>query len=370
MISPLKVTRWTLSAIVLATAAGLASCGPQTPPSSPNASTNASPAATGGNSGATISLTGAGSSFIAPVAQRWFSEYNKLHPNVQISYQSVGSGAGIKQFLAKTLDFAASDAPLSEKDRAAYPKDLGQPLQIPMVSGSVVFAYNLDGVDQLKLSRDAYCGIADGTVKKWNDPKIAKDNPGAKLPDSAITFVHRSDGSGTTYIFTNHIKAACPDWKAGSGKSVEWPVGVGGKGNEGVTAQLQQTKGAIGYVEYAYAKENSLKFADLQNKAGEFITATPDSAAEALKGAKLPPDFAIAVPNPDGKGAYPIVGFTWVMLYGQYADQAKANALKDFIQWAYKDGAQYAKELNYVPISDEISSKAVAALENVKVASK
>lgn len=372
MFSQLRLSRRALSVPVLALTVGLAACGPQTPPSAPQAGTDgaASPTANQPASGATISLSGAGATFPAPLYQRWFSEYNKQNPNVQISYQSVGSGAGVKQFLAKTVDFGASDAPLNDKERAEYPKELGQPVQIPMTGGSVVFAYNLDGVDGLKLSRDAYCGIVDGTIKKWNDPKIAKDNAGLKLPDADITFVHRSDGSGTTYLFTTHLKAACPNWKAGASKSVEWPTGVGAKGNEGVTAQVQQTKNTVGYVEYAYAKENNLKFASLQNKAGEFVEASPEASAKALEGATLPADFSLSVPDPAAKEAYPIVGLTWLLLYGQYGDQAKADALKNFVKWSYSDGAQYAKELGYLPVPTEISNKAIAALDTVKVASK
>ncbi|UBF26389.1 phosphate ABC transporter substrate-binding protein PstS [Kovacikia minuta CCNUW1] len=328
-----------------------------------------SPAATAGGGG-TVSLSGAGATFPAPLYQRWFSEFNKLNPNIQISYQSVGSGAGVKQFLAKTVDFGATDAPLNDKERASYPKDMGEPLQIPMTGGAVVYAFNLDGVDNLKLSRDAYCGITDGTIKTWNDPKIVKDNPDAKLPSSPITFIHRSDGSGTTFLFTSHIKAACPNWKAGASKSVEWPAGVGAKGNEGVTAQIQQTKGTIGYTEYSYAKENSLKMAAIQNKSGAFIDPSPEAAAKALEGAEVPADFALKVPDPAGKEAYPIVGLTWLLLHGKYSDQAKADALKNFIKWAFQDGSSFAKELGYLPLPNEVTNKAIAALDNVKVAAK
>lgn len=366
-----KVARWAFSTSAIALAMGLASCAPSTPPSAPQGGTTGgtSPAANQ-SAGGTISISGAGATFPAPLYQRWFAEYNKLNPNVQISYQSVGSGAGVKQFLAKTVDFGATDAPLNDKEKGGYPKDLGQPVQIPMTGGAVVYAFNLDGVDNLKLSREAYCGITDGTIKKWNDPKIAKDNPDAKLPDSDITFVHRSDGSGTTYLFTTHIKAACPNWTAGASKSVEWPAGVGAKGNEGVTAQIQQTKGAIGYVEYSYAKENGLKAAAIQNKAGEFIPPSPEASAKAIAGATLPADFSLSVPDPTAKDAYPIVGLTWLLVYGQYSDQAKATALKEFVKWAYGEGDRYATELGYLPIPDDISTKATAALDTVKVAAK
>lgn len=367
MVSLLKATRQTVSVAAIAVAVGLASCGPQTPPNAPNAQGGTNTASTSGDA---ARLSGAGASFPAPLYQRWFSEYNKQNPGVQVSYQSVGSGAGVKQFMAQTVDFGASDAPLSEKDVKEYPAALGKPIQIPMTGGSVVFAYNLDGVDNLKLSREAYCGIVDGSIKAWNAPEIAKDNPGVNLPSSPITFVHRSDGSGTTFIFTTHIEAACPNWKAGSGKSVDWPGGVGAKGNEGVTAQVQQTQGAVGYTEYSYAKENGLKMAAIQNKAGEFIPPSPEAAAKAFAGQTIPEDFALVIPDPEGKDAYPINGLTWLLLYGQYPDQAKADALKNFVKWALNDGKQYATELGYVPLPDDVTQRVVAALDTIKVASK
>jgi phosphate transport system substrate-binding protein len=260
---------------------------------------------------------------------------------------------------------------LTEEERGKYSKDLGQPIQIPMTGGAVVFAYNLDGVDNLQLSREAYCGIAAGTVKTWNDPLIAKNNEGAKLPDTPITFVHRSDGSGTTFIFTSHLEAACPNWKAGSGKSVEWPTGTGAKGNEGVTAQVQQTQGAVGYTEYSYAKENNLKTATLQNKAGQFIAPSPEASSAAFAGITLPEDFALTVPDPEAKEAYPINGLTWLLLYGQYGDQAKADALKNFVKWAVSDeGDKYADQLGYLPIPDEVADRVVAQLDAIKVAAK
>lgn len=368
MLSAPKSIRWACLTSALALTVGLASCQPQTPTAPPQAE-GGSPAPAG--DGQTVSLSGAGASFPAPLYQLWFSEYNKQNPNVQISYQSVGSGAGVKQFLSQTVDFGATDAPLTEEERGKYSKDLGQPIQIPMTGGAVVFAYNLDGVDNLQLSREAYCGIAAGTVKTWNDPLIAKNNEGAKLPDSPITFVHRSDGSGTTFIFTSHLEAACPNWKAGSGKSVEWPAGTGAKGNEGVTAQVQQTQGAVGYTEYSYAKENNLKTATLQNKAGEFIAPSPEASSAAFAGVTLPEDFALVVPDPEAKEAYPINGLTWLLLYGQYGDQAKADALKNFVKWAVSDeGDKYADQLGYLPIPDEVADRVVAQLDAIKVAAK
>jgi phosphate transport system substrate-binding protein len=350
---------------------GLGSCGSQTTTSSsPDSGAPATETAAKPAGGASVSLSGAGATFPAPLYQSWFAAYNKDFPNVQISYQSVGSGAGVKQFLAKTVDFGATDAPLKDKEKAEYPKDKGQPIQIPMTGGALVFAYNLPGVEKLKLSREVYCGIADGSIKTWDDAKLKKDNPDAKLPSAPITFVHRSDGSGTTFIFTSHIEKACPNWKAGSGKSVEWPTGVGAKGNEGVTAQIQQTANSIGYTEYSYAKENGLTFADIQNKAGEFVTASPEVAAKSLLGAPIPADFALTIPDPEGKEAYPIVGLTWMLLYGQYDDPNKAEALKAFVKWAYKEGDQYVEQLGYVPIPDEVTEKVLATIDTIKVAAK
>lgn len=328
---------------------------------------SASPASSA--AGGTVSISGAGATAPNPLYQRWFQEYNKTNPNIQISYDSVGSGAGVKRYLDQTVDFAASDDPLKDADKAKVPADRGKAVQIPSTGIFVVMAYNLDGVDKLKLSRDAVCGVIDGTIKTWNDPKIAKDNAGVNLPSTPITFVHRSDGSGTTAVFTNHIVKACPNWKAGAGKTIEWPIGTGGKGNEGVTAQIQQTKGAIGYTEYSYAKENKLTMADLQNKAGDFVTPAPEAAAKALEGATVPADFAVKVPDPEQKGAYPIVSLTYLLLYENPKDPAKAKAFNDFLKWALKDGKQYATELGYIQLPEAISTKVTSAVDAIKVSS-
>ncbi len=356
MFSYLQSSRWGVAASSLALAVGLISCQSQTAEAPPQAGTSpASPA--GGDVKA--SLSGAGASFPAPLYQRWFSEYNKENPGVQISYQSVGSGAGVEQYLAKTVDFGATDAPLTEEERKQFQsKYNAEPIQVPMTGGAVVFAYNLGGdVENLRLSREAYCGIVQGEVKTWNDPLIAQANQGVNLPSTPINFVHRSDGSGTTFIFTNHIAEACPNWKAGSGKSVEWPTGVGAKGNEGITAQVQQTEGSIGYVEFAYANENNLNMASLENSAGEFVEPGPQAAAAALEGQEIPEDFALEVPDPSGQNAYPIVGLTWLLLYPQYDDPAKAQALKNFVNWAFSDGGKYAEELGYLPLTGEVAQR-------------
>ena len=374
MFSSLKLTRWAVSAPAIALAFGLASCGPSAPPSAPTASGPATTATTAANqpaSGAKVTLNGAGASAPDPIYKRWFADYGKVDPNAQISYQSVGSGAGIKQFLSGTVDFGATDDPLKDEDRKKYPTDRGSgPIQVPSTGLFIVMAYNLEGVTGLKLSRESYCGIADGSITTWNDPKLAKDNAGAKLPSTPITFVHRSDGSGTTAIFTKHLTKACPNWKVGSGKSVEWPVGTGAKGNEGVTAQIQQTPGAIGYTEYSYAQANKLTPATLQNKAGEFIPPAPESAAKALVGATLSDDLSVSIPDPEAKDAYPIVSLTYILVYEQYKDPAKAETLKKLMAWILKDGKPAATELGYIPLPDEIVTKVATRLGTIKVAAE
>lgn len=314
-----------------------------------------SPAAGGGGK---ASLSGAGASFPAPLYQRWFADFNKINSGVQVSYQSVGSGAGVEQFQAGTVDFGATDAPLKAKDRETFKAKYGaEPVQVPMTGGSIVFAYNLDGIDELKLPRKAYCGIVTGKITKWDDPLIAAANPGAKLPSSEIAFVHRSDGSGTTYAFTNHLKAACPDWTAGVNKSVEWPLGTGAKGNEGITAQVQQTPGSIGYTEYSYAKENGLKMASIENKSGKIIAPTPESGAAAFKGETVPADFALQVPDSKNADAYPISTLTWLLLYPEYKDAAKKEALMNVINWSLTDGKPVATELGYIPVDEMLAGK-------------
>jgi phosphate transport system substrate-binding protein len=336
----------------------------QTPPETPTASSPAAGTSPAAGDGATLS--GAGASFPAPLYTRWFSEYGKQNSGVQISYQSVGSGAGIQQFLAGTVDFGASDAPLKAEERQQFQTKYGaEPIQIPMTAGSVVFAYNLPGVTELKLSRAAYCGIVAGKITKWNDPAIADANKGVNLPDKEISFVHRSDGSGTTFLFTSHLKSACADWKGGASKSVEWPVGTGAKGNEGITAQVQQTEGAVGYVEYAYAKQNGLSMASLENKSGTFIAPSPESGALAFEGTTLPADFALTVPDPTNAQAYPISGLTWLLLYPKYNDAAKGKTLQAVVDWAFTDGKQYSNELGYIPLPASITDKVKAAVTKI-----
>ena len=317
------------------------------------------------------SLSGAGASFPAPLYQRWFSEYNQLNPGVQISYQSVGSGAGVEQYLQGTVDFGATDAPLTEEERATFQETYGQaPIQVPMTAGSVVFAYNLPGVDNLMLPRDTYCSVVNGEITNWSDPAIAEANPDASLPDTPITWIHRSDGSGTTFLFTNHISAACPNWQGGAAKTVEWPTGIGAKGNEGISAQVLQTEGGIGYVEYAYAKENGISAATIENQSGNMIAPSPEAASLVFQGETIPEDFALTVPDPTNPEAYPIAGLTWLLLYPEYDDPAKAQALQDVVSWALESGDEYAQQLGYIPLPQDVEQRVVETIQQNVVANQ
>lgn len=310
-------------------------------------------------------LSGAGASFPAPLYQRWAVEYNKLHPDVQVNYQSVGSGAGVKQFGQGTVDFAASDAAMSDEEIGKVKQGV---VMIPATAGSIVIAYNLPEVKDLKLSRDAYAGIFLGKIKKWNDPAIAKDNPGEKLPDLPINVAFRSDGSGTTFVFTKHLAAISPDFadEVGTDKSVTWPVGAGGKGNEGVTALVKQTPGTIGYVEYGYAVHNGLSVASLQNKAGKFVKPTDESGAATLASVTFPENLRVWPEDPTGDDDYPIATFTWLLLYKKYSDPAKLKALQGFITYGLTDGQKFAGELGYIPLPAPVVEKSKAALASIQ----
>ncbi len=316
-------------------------------------------------SGVAQQLSGAGATFPAPLYQRWAVEYNKAHPEVQVNYQSVGSGAGVKQFTQGTVDFAASDAAMSDAEIAKIKDGV---VMLPATAGSIVVAYNLPGVSGLKLTRDAYVGIFLGTVTKWNDPAIAKENPGVSLPDLPINVAYRSDGSGTTFVFTKHLAAINKDFadKVGSDKSVSWPVGAGGKGNEGVTALIKQTPGTVGYVEYGYAVNNGLAMASLQNKAGNFVAPSDASGAATLASVTLPENLRIWPEDPTGAQDYPIATFTWLLVYQKYTDASKLKALKAFITYGLTEGQKYAGELGYIPLPEAVVKKSEAALATVK----
>ncbi len=352
---------------LIALAMGVAACQPgqQTTPTAGN---QAAPAAGTNGQAPSASLSGAGATFPAPLYQRWFTEYNqKVNPNVKVSYQSVGSGAGLEQYINGTVDFGASDAPISGDRLESFRKKYNaEPIQIPMAAGAVPLAYNLPEIkgQELRLSRAAYCGIVTGKVTRWNDPQIAKANPGVNLPDRPLTFAHRSDGSGTTFIFVNHIDAACPDWQAGVGTSVNWPTGVGAQGNEGVSAQIQQNEGTIGYIEYAYAKLNQIPTALLENASGQLVAPTSESASAVFENVEIPKDFGLLVPDPKSPEAFPIAGLTWIMVYPQYQDKQKFTALRNVLMWSLTDGRPITEELGYIPMPENIVKRVEDVLEN------
>ncbi|MBE9116508.1 phosphate ABC transporter substrate-binding protein PstS [Lusitaniella coriacea LEGE 07157] len=318
----------------------------------------------GDDASASASLIGAGASFPAPLYQRWFSDYNKLNPDVQVTYQSVGSGAGVEQFTQGTVDFGASDVAMKDEEIAGVGKGV---VLLPMTAGSIVLAYNLPGVEDLKLSREVYTDILLGKITQWNDPAIAAINEGIDLPDQEITVVYRSDGSGTTGVFTKHLSAISPEFadSVGEGKTVEWPTGLGAKGNEGITAQIQQTEGAIGYIEYGYAKQQGISTASLENQAGNYIKASDESAAETLSAVELPENLRAFITDPEGDNSYPVVTYSWIMAYKDYEDPEKAEALKEVLTWALEDGQDIAPELGYIPLPDNVVAKVKEALETI-----
>ncbi len=334
---------------------------------SPGSATNTASTSTSTlDLGGDITINGAGASFPAPLYQRWFADLNKKYPNLRVNYQSVGSGAGVKQFTAGTVDFGASDVAMKDEEITKVDSSKGV-LLLPMSAGSVVLAYNLPGVSELKLPREVYVDIMLGKIKKWNDPKLTAANPGVNLPDQDITFVHRSDGSGTTGVFTKHLSAISSEWKSsvGSGKTVQWPTGVGAKGNEGVTAQIKQTEGSLGYIEYGYAKQNQIAFAALQNKEGEFVKPSDESAAKTLSAVKLPENLRAFITDPEGKESYPVVTYTWILAYKKYENPAKAKAVEAMIEYGLTEGQKVSKELGYVPLPENVVKKVAAAADAI-----
>jgi phosphate transport system substrate-binding protein len=308
--------------------------------------------------GAQVKLNGAGATFPNIIYQDWMLKYNQSHSDVQLNYQSIGSGGGIRQFSDGTVDFGGSDAPMSDSAIAAIQ---GNVLHIPTVLGAIVITYNVPGVtQQLKFTSDAIADIFLGKVTKWNDPRLASANPGVSLPASDIVVVHRSDGSGTTFGFSDYLTKVSPEWsqKVGKGTSVNWPVGLGGKGSEGVSATVGQTPGAIGYVELGYATSNKLPFGQVKNSAGKVIAPTLEAVTAAAAGAlgKLGPttDFRVSLTNPDGADAYPIATMTWLLLHKSYADHPKAKALVEFVWWAETEGQARAPELGYAPLPKQL----------------
>ncbi len=312
-------------------------------------------------------INGAGASFPFPIYAKWFSEYNKLHPNVQINYQSIGSGGGIRQLTAQTVFFGASDGPMTDEQLQSAP---GPILHLPTVLGAVVPAYNIEGVSaELKFTGPLLADIFLGKVTKWNDPAIAKVNPGVKLPDTDITVVHRSDGSGTTYIFADYLGKVSPDWKkrVGVSTALNWPVGLGGKGNEGVAGLVKQTPGAIGYVELIYALQNQIAYGAVQNKDGKFLRATIDgvTAAAAAAANAMPADFRVSITNAPGSTAYPISSFTWLLFYQNPKDKVSAKTMVEFMKWALADGQKFTKDLGYAPLPANVVKLEMAALTKI-----
>ncbi len=315
---------------------------------------------------AQTTLNGAGATFPYPMYSKWFSEYNKLHSDVQINYQSIGSGGGIRQVLNGTVDFGASDGPMSDEQLAQSKTKI---LHIPTVMGAVVPAYNIPGVSgEVKFTPEALAGIFLNKIQNWNDPAITKVNPGVNFPNLPIIVIYRSDGSGTTFIFTDYLSKISSDWNntVGKGTSVKWQVGMGGKGNEGVAGQIRQLTGSIGYVELIYAVQNNISYGSVRNAAGNFVKATLDGVTEAAASApKMPADFRVSITNAPGKTAYPISSFTWLLIPAQAKDPKKGKIIADFLDWMVTDGQKMTGQLSYAPLPASVVEKVKAAIKQV-----
>ncbi|HET7890404.1 MAG TPA: phosphate ABC transporter substrate-binding protein PstS [Candidatus Sulfotelmatobacter sp.] len=312
-------------------------------------------------------LNGAGATFPNPMYSKWFSEYHKIHADVQVNYQPIGSGGGIRQVTAGTVDFGASDMPMTDKQLQEAKTKI---LNIPTVLGAVVPAYNVPGVGgDVKFTPAALAGIFLGKISKWNDKEITSANPGVNFPDKEIIVVHRSDGSGTSFIWTDYLSKVSPDWKnqVGSDTSVKWPVGMGGKGNEGVAGFVRQLPGSIGYVELIYAIQNKIPYGSVRNSAGTFVKATLESVTAAAASApKMPADFRVSITNAPGKDAYPISSFTWLLIPAQSKDPAKGKILAEFLNWMVTEGQTMTKELAYAPLPESVVAKVKEANKQVK----
>lgn len=323
---------------------------------------------TGGDSNREVRLQGAGATFPNPLYQKWFSEYNKITPNARFDYQSIGSGGGIKQISAKTVDFGGSDAPMKDEELKAAPAEL---LHIPTVLGAVVVTYNLPSVKtDLKLTPEAIAGIYLGHITKWSDPAIASSNAGVTFPDAPINLVRRSDGSGTSYVWTDYLSKISSEWrdKIGAGTMVNWPpIGVAAKGNEGVTGQIKSTPNSLGYVELIYAEQNKLPYASIRNSSGEFVKPSLESVTAAAAGAasQMPDDLRVSITNAPGRDAYPVSSFTYFLVYKNQDDQAKGTALVNFLWWAIHDGERMAKDLLYAPLPAEVTTRAEQMIKSI-----
>ncbi|MGB7599097.1 MAG: phosphate ABC transporter substrate-binding protein PstS [Candidatus Sulfotelmatobacter sp.] len=316
---------------------------------------------------AQTTLNGAGATFPYPMYSKWFSEYHKLHPEIQINYQSIGSGGGIRQVINGTVDFGASDGPMTDEMLKEAKTKI---LHLPTVMGADVPAYNIPGVNaELKFTPEALAGIFLGKITKWNDKALTSVNPEVSLPDRDIIVVHRSDGSGTTYIWTDYLSKISPEWQSqvGKGTSVKWPIGLGGKGNEGVAGSIRQLQGSIGYVELIYAVQNNIPYGSVKNAAGSFVKASLESVtAAAASSPKMPADFRVSITNAPGKDAYPISSFTWLLIPQQSKDAAKGKILADFLNWMVTDGQTMTAALSYAPLPESVVAKEKEAIKGVK----
>jgi phosphate transport system substrate-binding protein len=316
---------------------------------------------------AQTTLNGAGATFPYPMYSKWFSKYHDAHPEVQINYQSIGSGGGIRQVLAGTVDFGASDGPMSDEQLSQSKVKI---LHVPTVLGAVVPAYNVPGVGgEIKFTPEVVAGIFLGKISNWNDKAIAGANPGVKFPDQPIVVIHRSDGSGTTFIFTDYLSKVSTDWKGqvGAGTSVKWPVGLGGKGNEGVAGMIRQMQGSIGYIELIYAVQNKIPYGTVKNASGEFVKASLDSVTAAAASVKtMPADFRVSITNAPGKDAYPIASFTWLLIPAQFKDPAKGKIIADFLSWMVDDGQKMTAELTYAPLPASVAAKVKDEIKQVR----
>ena len=312
-------------------------------------------------------LNGAGATFPYPMYSKWFSEYNKLHSDIQFNYQSIGSGGGIRQVLAGTVDFGATDGPMTDEQLSQAKTKI---LHIPTVLGADVPAYNIpDVTEELKFTPELLANIFLGKITSWNDAALAKANPGVKLPNQPIIVIHRSDGSGTTYIFTDYLSKVSPDWKnqVGKGTSVKWPVGLGGKGNEGVAGMIRQMQGSIGYVELIYAVNNKIAYGSVKNAGGQFVKASLDSVTAAAASVKsMPADFRVSITNAPGKDAYPIASFTWLLIPTPSKNPAKGKIIADFLNWMVDDGQKMTADLAYAPLPESVVAKVKETTKQVK----
>ena len=318
-----------------------------------------------GQARAQLLINGAGATFPYPIYSKWFDEYSKVDPSVRFNYQSIGSGGGQKQVMDDTVDFGASDGPMSDRNLG---KAAGRILHVPTVAGADVITYNLPGDPRLRLDGPSIADIFLGKIARWNDPRLAALNPGAALPDADILVVHRADGSGTTYIFADYLSSVSREWekKVGRGTAVKWPAGLGAKGNEGVTGQIKQMPGAIGYVELVYAIQNHLPYASIRNAAGNFIAPSVASVTAALAAASIPDDFRFSMVNPPGSAAYPVAGATWLLVYQHQRDAEKGRKMVQFLQWAMDEGEQMAPQLNYAPLPAALRKRVLAEIGGIE----